>query len=231
MEISCPNCSKKYRVDDSLIPEKGRKVKCRKCGHVFLVQREQPKPEPETGFQLDLDFESSSVPAGGGTVRISQEQINASIRKGALKINEGEDSTEEPESPGIELDLEYKSDEKKFRPDEPERAVDPDAVRYVVRVEGNEFTGLTLDELKKWISEDRLLEVDEVSREGSKVWVPAERVPELMKAFKMHIYEQRKRFDEEDNPYLRFKEREENQVNKKSGNNFFSRILSIFKKG
>ncbi|NOZ12391.1 MAG: hypothetical protein GXO69_01940 [Acidobacteria bacterium] len=231
MEISCPNCSKKYRVDDSLIPEKGRKVKCRKCGHVFLVRREQPEPEPETGFQLDLDFESPSSPAGGGTIKISQEQIDASIRKAAAKTEKSEDSTEEAESPGIELDLEYKSDEKNFTRDDAVDKADPDAVRYVVRVEGNEFTGLTLDELKKWISEDRLLEVDEVSREGSKVWVPAERVPELMKTFKMHIYEQRKRFDEEDNPYLRFKEREEQRGTKETGNGFLNKLLSLFKKG
>ena len=227
MEISCPNCSKKYRVDESLIPEKGRKVKCRKCGHVFLVQREKPAAKDEAGFQLDLDFKVPAEAAGGGTVRISQEQIEASIRDGiAAQSGKGEEEAK------IELDLDSKNDTSGFvAPDEPVRAVDPDSVRYVVRVEGNEFSDLSLDDLKKWISEDKLLEADEVRRVGSKVWVKAERVPELMKPFKMHVYEQRKRFDEEDNPYLRFKEREEKQKAAASDEGFFSRFLSIFRKG
>ncbi|RLE18664.1 MAG: hypothetical protein DRJ14_03095 [Acidobacteria bacterium] len=226
MEISCPNCSKKYRVDESLIPEKGRKVKCRKCGHVFLVQREEPIPAEDSGFQLDLDFKVPENAAGGGTVRISQEQINASIRKGVM-----EEKQKDSEAGKIELDLDAKTPQKNLLPDEPIEKKDPDSVRYVVKIEGNEFSGLTLDELKKWISEDRLLEPDEVSREGSKVWVPAERVPELMKAFKMHVYEQRKRFDQEDNPYLRFKEKENRQAERGQNKSFFDRILAIFRKG
>jgi len=226
MEVSCPNCSKKYRVDESLIPEKGRKVKCRKCENVFVIQREKSVPPPETGFNLDLDFKMPPEAAGSGTVRISQEQIDASIRKG-----EEANQSEKKEEQKIELDLESKMPQQNFVQDEPTKDQDPNSIRYIVRVEGNEFTGLTLDELKKWISEDRLLEPDEVSREGSKVWVPAERVPELMKVFKMHVYEQRKHFDEEDNPYLRYKEREENQVSTAKEGGFFSNILSMFRKG
>ncbi|NOY23820.1 MAG: hypothetical protein GXO70_09980 [Acidobacteria bacterium] len=226
MEISCPNCSKKYRVDESLIPEKGRKVKCRKCGEVFLVQRDKPVPPPETGFQLNLDFEVPNEAAGGGTVRISQEQIDASIRKGVAAEHE-----EQIEAKKIELDLDPKPKQQGFFPDQPVKDSDPVNIRYKVKVEGNDFSGLSLEELKKWISEDRLLETDEVSREGSKIWVVAERVPELMKVFKMHVYEQRKRFDQEDNPYLRFKEKEEKQNTNSSEGGFFSRILSIFRKG
>jgi len=230
MEVTCPNCSKKYRVDESLIPEKGRKVKCRKCGNVFVIKREKPVPSNEEDFKLDLDFAVPPEASGDGTVRISQEQIDASIRKGEAADQPVQEVQEENRK--IELDLEPKM--SKLGSDmenSPPRKKDPNAVRYIARVEGNEFTGLTLDELKKWISEDRLLEADEVSREGSKVWVPAERVPELMKVFKMHVYEQRKHFDQEDNPYLRYKEREKNQVARPSKGGFFSNILSIFRKG
>ena len=226
MEISCPECSKKYRVDDSLIPEKGRKVKCRKCGYVFLVQREKPVQAPETDFKLDLDFEVPAEAAGSGTVRISQEQIDASIRKGAEA-----DHKEKAEARSRELELEPKAPQKGFLPDEPVKEKDPNGVRYIAKVEGNEFSDLTLDELKKWISEDRLMEADEICREGSSVWVRAERVPDLMKAFKLHVYEQRKHFDQEDNPYLRFRERAEKQNENGPKGGFFDRILSIFRKG
>lgn len=226
MEITCPNCSKKYRVDESLIPEKGRKVKCRKCGNVFVIKRGKPIPSNEEDFKLDLDFAVPPEASGGGTVRISQEQIDASIRKG-----EAANQPVQEESRKIELDLESKMPQQDFAQNEADKKQDPDSIRYRVRVEGNEFSGLTLDELKAWISEDKLLEPDEVSREGSKVWVPAERVPELMKVFKMHVYEQRKHFDEEDNPYLRYKEREKKQVSTAKKGGFFDNILSIFRKG
>ncbi len=229
MEISCPNCSKKYRVDESLIPEKGRKVKCRKCGHVFLVHREKPAPKQESGFQLDLDFQDPAQIAGGGTVRISQEQIDESIRKAAT--TDGAKDEMQSDTPAIELDLDRKNTTGDLMPGEVAKTKDPNTIRYRVRIEGNEFTGLTLEELKKWIGEDRLLEADEVSREGSKIWVQAERVPDLTKVFKMHVYEQRKRFDQEDNPYLRYKEREEKQKSTTTGSGgFFDKILSIFRK-
>lgn len=39
MIIQCENCHTRFRLDESKIPEQGRKVKCSKCQHVFLVHR------------------------------------------------------------------------------------------------------------------------------------------------------------------------------------------------
>lgn len=44
MIIQCENCRAKFRLDDSKIPQKGRKVRCSKCQQVFFVCRE-PSPE------------------------------------------------------------------------------------------------------------------------------------------------------------------------------------------
>ena len=35
MIIECPNCDKKFNLDDKLIPEDGRKLKCGNCDHVW----------------------------------------------------------------------------------------------------------------------------------------------------------------------------------------------------
>ncbi len=41
MIIECPNCHTKFNVDDSLIPQEGRKVKCSKCGNIFIARLEK----------------------------------------------------------------------------------------------------------------------------------------------------------------------------------------------
>lgn len=46
MIISCPSCSARFTVDDSALGPEGRKVKCSKCGHVWLQQPELAAPEP-----------------------------------------------------------------------------------------------------------------------------------------------------------------------------------------
>ncbi len=40
MIITCPNCNKKFNIDDTLIPEDGRDLKCGLCDHVWLYKVE-----------------------------------------------------------------------------------------------------------------------------------------------------------------------------------------------
>ena len=49
MIVACEQCESRFRLDDSLIADEGSKVRCSRCGHVFLVRppREEPQ-EPET---------------------------------------------------------------------------------------------------------------------------------------------------------------------------------------
>lgn len=39
MIIVCPECSTKFNVDSDRIPDKGTKVRCARCKHVFLVEK------------------------------------------------------------------------------------------------------------------------------------------------------------------------------------------------
>jgi predicted Zn finger-like uncharacterized protein len=39
MFIECPNCNKKFDVDQNLIPESGRLVQCGSCQHTWLYKR------------------------------------------------------------------------------------------------------------------------------------------------------------------------------------------------
>jgi len=38
MIITCPNCNKKFKIDNSLIPDEGRDLKCGSCNHVWLYK-------------------------------------------------------------------------------------------------------------------------------------------------------------------------------------------------
>ncbi len=50
MIISCPNCGTKYKLSDQLIKPQGTKLKCSRCGHVFLYKEktEDTRDVPST---------------------------------------------------------------------------------------------------------------------------------------------------------------------------------------
>ncbi|MBC7961804.1 MAG: zinc-ribbon domain-containing protein [Steroidobacteraceae bacterium] len=45
MIIQCEQCQTRFRLDDSKVTDKGVKVRCAKCRHVFAVRKEQPQTE------------------------------------------------------------------------------------------------------------------------------------------------------------------------------------------
>jgi len=52
MIISCPNCNKQFKIDNSLIPEVGRDLQCGSCNSIWFY-----KPEKENNELLKLDDE------------------------------------------------------------------------------------------------------------------------------------------------------------------------------
>ena len=55
MIITCPNCNKQFKIDNSLIPVDGRDLQCGSCEHVWFY-----KPELESEAPLTLS-ENTSV--------------------------------------------------------------------------------------------------------------------------------------------------------------------------
>ena len=41
MIITCPNCNKQFKIDNSLIPDEGRDLQCGSCNHVWLYKIEE----------------------------------------------------------------------------------------------------------------------------------------------------------------------------------------------
>jgi predicted Zn finger-like uncharacterized protein len=67
MIIQCEKCQTRFRLDDSRVTEKGVKVRCTKCKHVFTVRREESGEETLPPEVTLVDFsppaEESATPA------------------------------------------------------------------------------------------------------------------------------------------------------------------------
>ena len=48
MIITCPNCKKKFKIDTSQIPAKGRNLQCGSCDHVWFYKTEDKSSETLT---------------------------------------------------------------------------------------------------------------------------------------------------------------------------------------
>ena len=46
MIISCPSCNKKFKIEDALIPSKGRNLQCGSCNHNWFYKIENKTSEP-----------------------------------------------------------------------------------------------------------------------------------------------------------------------------------------
>src|SRR5689334_3123120 len=64
MQVSCEQCGTSYRFDESKLTEKGVKVKCSHCGHLFHVTRGSAQPDTGT----EEKSESWKVKKSDGTI-------------------------------------------------------------------------------------------------------------------------------------------------------------------
>ena len=43
MEIKCPNCNKSFKVNDNMIPSKGRLLQCGSCSNKWFFKKKEIK--------------------------------------------------------------------------------------------------------------------------------------------------------------------------------------------
>ena len=48
MIIACPNCNKKFKIDEAQIPEKGRNLQCGSCNHIWFFKLDDKSTVPLT---------------------------------------------------------------------------------------------------------------------------------------------------------------------------------------
>jgi len=58
MIITCPNCNKKFKIDNSLIPDEGRDLQCGSCNHVWLYKIDE---ENSKILKLKEEIDSNDI--------------------------------------------------------------------------------------------------------------------------------------------------------------------------
>ena len=83
MIIECPACSKKFNIDEKLIPDEGRFLKCGNCEHTWFFKKEENiKSEAETTKISQIEENKSEINIEPVDVPIKQtKKIRRKISK------------------------------------------------------------------------------------------------------------------------------------------------------
>ena len=87
MIIECPACSKKFNIDEKLIPDEGRLLKCGNCDHTWFYKKEENlKLETETIKINEIEENKSEINIEPVEEPIKQtKKIRKKISKKSLK--------------------------------------------------------------------------------------------------------------------------------------------------
>ena len=91
MIIECPACSKKFNINEKLIPDEGRLLKCGNCDHTWFYKKEENlKLETETIKINEIEENKSEINIEPVDVPIKQTK---KIRKKISKKSSTKEST------------------------------------------------------------------------------------------------------------------------------------------
>tara|TARA_B100001758_G_C18106176_1_gene451123 strand:- start:176 stop:670 length:495 start_codon:yes stop_codon:yes gene_type:complete len=91
MIIECPACSKKFNIDEKLIPDEGRLLKCGNCDHTWFYKKEENlKLETETIKINEINENKSEINIEPVDVPIKETK---KIRKKISKKSSTKEST------------------------------------------------------------------------------------------------------------------------------------------
>ena len=91
MIIECPACSKKFNIDEKLIPDEGRLLKCGNCDHTWFYKKEENLIlETETIKINEIEENKSEINIKSVDVPIKQTK---KIRKKISKKSSTKEST------------------------------------------------------------------------------------------------------------------------------------------
>ena len=91
MIIECPACSKKFNIDEKLIPDNGRLLKCGNCEHTWFFKKDENiKLETENVRKDEIQEIKSEI-----NIKPSQEPIKKTkkVRKKISKTSFSKEST------------------------------------------------------------------------------------------------------------------------------------------
>ena len=71
MIITCPNCNKQFKIDNSLIPDEGRDLQCGSCNHIWFYNH---KDKNEAPLKFDENITESKIEPDKETKDIKLQQ-------------------------------------------------------------------------------------------------------------------------------------------------------------
>ena len=80
MIITCPNCNKQFKIDNSLIPDEGRDLQCGSCNHVWFYKIEEESNEV---LKLNEEIISKDIEIKAAT----KEENNQTLEKIKTKVD------------------------------------------------------------------------------------------------------------------------------------------------
>ena len=109
MIIECPNCNKKFNLDEKLIPQNGRTLKCSSCSHIWYHRA-----------SLNIDNVSNKISEDRNTksdIKLSQNDEDNEVKKinkvkDALNISQDSITEKKVESPKVEIKNKKLNNEK-----------------------------------------------------------------------------------------------------------------------
>ena len=79
MIISCPSCLKKFKIEDTLIPSKGRNLQCGSCNHNWFYKIENKTAEP---LRLEVNIEEKIEPSDDNSlISDTSESLKAKLEQ------------------------------------------------------------------------------------------------------------------------------------------------------
>ena len=93
MIITCPNCNKQFKIDNSLIPDEGRDLQCGSCNHIWFYNI-QEKNNEVLELKQEIISEDIETKAENNEVKIEEKQQSEEIIKTEINNKKKEKNSE-----------------------------------------------------------------------------------------------------------------------------------------
>jgi len=93
MIITCPNCNKQFKIDNSLIPDEGRDLQCGSCSHVWFYNI-QEKNNEVLELKQEIISEDIETKAENKEDKIEEKQQPEEIIKTEINNKKKEKNSE-----------------------------------------------------------------------------------------------------------------------------------------
>ena len=93
MIITCPNCNKQFKIDNSLIPDEGRDLQCGSCNHIWFYNI-QEKNNKVLELKQEIISEDIETKAEHKEYKIEEKQQSEEIIKTEINNKKKENNSE-----------------------------------------------------------------------------------------------------------------------------------------